>query len=189
MTPDYAVSVLHNFDGTSEGGYGAGNLVQATDGNVYGANQGGGGDNSVSGSGVLFRITTEGGFTVVHYLTSSTGSLPQSALMQHTNGLLYGMTAGGGSAGGGTFYSLNVGLQPFVTYLSSYGRVGTTVQILGEGFTADSTVSFNGTTATYKLVYPTYIRAIVPDGATSGPITVTTANGTLTSNKLFIVHP
>ena len=63
------------------------------------------------------------------------------------------------------------------------------MQILGQGFTGESKVSFNGTPATYKLVYPTYIRVIVPAAATTGPITVTTANGTLTSNKLFIVHP
>jgi len=55
--------------------------------------------------------------------------------------------------------------------------------------TGVSEVFFNGTPATYKLVYPTYIRATVPDAATTGPITVTTTNGTLTSNKLFIVHP
>ena len=76
-----------------------------------------------------------------------------------------------------------------ITYLSTYGRVGTTVQILGEGFTADSTVSFNGVPARFTEVYPTYLRAVVPGGATSGPITVTTPSGTLTSNKVFLVRP
>jgi hypothetical protein len=37
-------------------------------------------------------------------------------------------------------------------------------------------------------VYPTYIRAEVPQGATTGPITVTTSSGTLKSNKVFVVH-
>ena len=76
-----------------------------------------------------------------------------------------------------------------MTYLPTYGRAGALVQILGQGFTDTSEVFFNGTPATFKLVYPTYIRATVPDGATTGPITVTTTNGTLTSNKVFIVHP
>jgi hypothetical protein len=63
------------------------------------------------------------------------------------------------------------------------------VRILGQGFTDTSEVFFNGTPATVELVYPTYLKATVPSGATTGPITVTTANGTLTSNKVFIVHP
>lgn len=86
------------------------------------------------------------------------------------------------------FYSLNAGLKPFVTYLSTYGRPGALVQILGQGFSETSQVFFNGTPASFKYVYPTYIRATVPDGATTGPITVTTASGTLTSNKVFVVH-
>jgi hypothetical protein len=110
-------------------------------------------------------------------------------LLQHTNGILYGDTYAGGKFDKGVFYSLDAGLPPFVTYLPTYGRAGVVVQILGQGFTDTSQVFFNGTLATFKLVYPTYIRATVPDGATSGPITVVTANGTLTSNKVFIVHP
>jgi len=38
-------------------------------------------------------------------------------------------------------------------------------------------------------IYPTYMKAIVPLGATSGPIMVTTANGILASNKVFVIHP
>jgi hypothetical protein len=98
------------------------------------------------------------------------------------------MTLQGGAARNGVFYSLTVGLKQFVTYLPIYGRVGTTVQILGQGFTADSIVSFNGVPATVTDVNPTYLRAIVPGGATSGWITVTTTKGTLKSNKKFIVH-
>jgi uncharacterized repeat protein (TIGR03803 family) len=125
----------------------------------------------------------------VHTFTISTGISPYDTLIQHTNGLLYGMTLSGGAADDGVFYSLDVGLKPFVTYLPTYGRVGTTVQILGEGFTADSTVSFNGVPASFTEVYPTYLRAVVPGGAMSGPITVTTPTGTLTSNKTFLVRP
>jgi len=33
------------------------------------------------------------------------------------------------------------------------------------------------------------MRVVVPKGATTGWITVTTAKGTLKSNKKFIVHP
>jgi hypothetical protein len=66
-------------------------------------------------------------------------------------------------------------------------KVGTFVEILGQGFDSTTTVSFNGTPATATVVSGTYLKATVPPGATSGFVTVTTSNGTLTSNKQFIV--
>jgi uncharacterized repeat protein (TIGR03803 family) len=178
MTPGHAVSVLHSFEFGVDGDDPNAGLVQASDGNLYGTT-----------SSTLFRITTGGSFKVLHTFTYTTGASPYPTLIQHTNGLLYGTTLQGGAAGNGVFYSLTVGLKQFVTYLPTYGRVGATVQILGQGFTADSIVSFNGVPATVTAVNPTYLRAIVPGGATSGPITVTTPTGTLTSNKTFLVRP
>lgn len=61
--------------------------------------------------------------------------------------------------------------------------MGETVPILGKGFTADSLVFFNGVPTQITEVYPTYMRVVVPDGATNGFITETTAKGTLKSNK------
>ena len=186
--PGYAVTVLHTFDGTN--GYPYGGLVQGSDGNLYGTTSATDDDNNPGGS--VFRLSLAGDYAVLHTFQpwAIDGSAPESALMQHTNGILYGMTIVGGSTGKGTFFSLDEGLKPFVTYLPTYGRAGALVQILGQGFTSDSVVSFNGTPASSPaVVYPTYIRVFVPAGATSGPITVTTPSGTLTSNKVFIVHP
>jgi uncharacterized repeat protein (TIGR03803 family) len=184
-TPGGTVTVLHDFGAGGEGKTLIGGLVQATDGNFYGTASEGG----ANGAGVLYRVSPAGDFAVLHNFDVNTGGNPQNTLMQHTNGILYGTTEAGGNAGKGTFFNLDLGLPPLVTYLPTYGRVGALVQILGQGFTGGSEVFFNGTPATYKLVYPTYIRATVPDAATTGPITVTTTNGTLTSNKVFIVHP
>ena len=65
-----------------------------------------------------------------------------------------------------------------------------TVQLLGDGFTADSQVLFNGVAATeISDVENTFMKVVVPEGATSGPITVTTTKGLLTSNKPFVVRP
>jgi hypothetical protein len=33
------------------------------------------------------------------------------------------------------------------------------------------------------------MKVVIPAGATTGPITVTTTKGTLTSNKVFVVRP
>ena len=185
MTPDHTVNVLYNFSGGADGGGPVGGMVEASDGNLYGTTSSGG----ANGAGVLFRLTTSGSYTVLHDFAGATGSAPRSSLMQHTNGRLYGMTSSGGSANFGVFFSLDAGLPPFVTYLPTYGRAGGVVQILGQGFTDTTQVFFNGTPASFKLVYPTFIKATIPDGATTGPITVSTTNGTLTSNKVFIVHP
>jgi len=185
MSPNGTLTVLHNFTGGSDGATPIAGLVQASDGKLYGTNVRGG----KNGYGVLFRATLAGDVVPLHDFAVATGIGSFGTLLQHTNGILYGGAGSGGKFGKGVFYSLDAGLPPFVTYLPTYGRPGALVQILGQGFTDTSEVFFNGTPATFKLVYPTYIRAIVPDGATSGPITVTTANGTLTSNKVFIVHP
>jgi hypothetical protein len=59
---------------------------------------------------------------------------------------------------------------------STPGRagVGTTVTIKGLGFTPSSTVSFNGTHASsVTYVSATSLHAVVPPGATTGPISVT----------------
>jgi uncharacterized repeat protein (TIGR03803 family) len=185
MTPDFQFSVLYSFSAGADGGNPAGGLVEASDGNLYGTNTTGG----ANGHGVIFRITPAGAFTVLHDFRKSTGILSQGTLIQHTNGKLYGQTTVGGSAGHGVFFRLDAGLPPFVKFLTVYGRVGAHVVILGQGFTPDSVVSFNGVPAVSPEIHPTFIKAIVPDGATTGPITVTTANGTLTSNKVFMVHP
>jgi uncharacterized repeat protein (TIGR03803 family) len=186
MTGDHsAVNVVYNFTGAADGGNPVGGIVQASDGNLYGTTYSGG----ANGAGVLFRLTLNGTYTVLHNFDSGSGSGPRSALMQHTNGRLYGMTSSGGAANLGVFFSLDAGLPPFVTYLPVYGAPGAAVEVLGQGFTADSQVYFNGVRANSTTVYPTYVKAFVPAGATSGNITVITGNVTLTSNKVFIVRP
>jgi uncharacterized repeat protein (TIGR03803 family) len=185
MTPAGTLTVLHNFTGGSDGAQPAAGLVQASDGNLYGTDT----TKAADGLGVLFRATLAGGVLPLHNFFSPSGGDAFSGLLQHTNGKIYGETFAGGKFGGGVFYSEDAGLPPFVTYLPVYGRSGAMVEILGQGFTSSSKVYFNGTQATNVMeVYPAYIRAEVPQGATTGPITVTTSSGTLKSNKVFVVH-
>ena len=53
------------------------------------------------------------------------GARPESTPMQHTNGIIYGVT-------GGVVYSFDVGMKPFVALLFNAGQVGTSVGILGK---------------------------------------------------------
>ena len=67
--------------------------------------------------------------------------------------------------------------------------VGTSIQINGTGFDGASSVTFNGTNASFSVTSATAIQATVPSGATSGPIGVTTPGGTANSTGNFLVTP
>jgi len=142
ITPTGKLTVLYNINGTTDGASPYAGLVQATDGNFYGANLGGGSSPACgsSGCGTVFRITPTGAFSVLYNFDQTTGSSPYSTLVQHTNGILYGDTQIGGTgsmgcSSCGVFYSLNIGAGPFVSLMSTSGKVGKTVEILGQGFT------------------------------------------------------
>ena len=67
------------------------------------------------------------------------------------------------------------------------GPPGTTVTISGGHLKPASNVSFNGTSATIKSDAGRKIVVLVPTGATTGHITVTTPGGTATSAGTFTV--
>jgi uncharacterized repeat protein (TIGR03803 family) len=167
-----------------------GGLVEATDGNFYGVTRNGG----THQCGVIYQITPARLYSILYNFDAwapgnALGYLPSSTPIQHTNGKIYGATGAGGANLLGLIYSLDLGLAPFVRLVSTSGKVGTSITILGQGFTGASSVSFNGTPATFKVWADTFLKATVPSGATTGSVTVTTASGTLTSDYTFRVHP
>lgn len=187
ITPTGTFTVLYYFTGGSDGANPVAGLVQATDGNFYGTTFQGA-EGGWPGWGVLFRIKPAGTFDVLHTFDESSGLSPQGALLQHTNGVLYGTTTGR-HGGDGVFYSMDVGLEPFVRFMPAARKVGAWVQFLGQGFTGTTAVSFNGTSATsFTVKSDTYLVARVPVGATTGFVSVTTPGGTLTSNRRFVVN-
>jgi hypothetical protein len=84
---------------------------------------------------------------------------------------------------------LAVHILPNITNLDpTSGPVGAQVGIVGGGFVGAKKVNFGGVKATsYTVVTPSLIRAIVPTGAKTGKVTVTTLNGTATSKQTFTV--
>jgi uncharacterized repeat protein (TIGR03803 family) len=184
MSPQGTLITLHSFAG-SDGSSPQSTLVQATDGNFYGTASVGG----VYGDGTIFEITSAGTLTTLHSFDANDGANPQGGLFQDTNGRLYGTTSLGGAHNDGTIFSLDVGLAPFISLLRYSGTVGSPMGILGQGFTGTTSVSVNGTSATFTVVSDTYLTAKVPSGATTGFVTVTTPSGTLTSNQQFRVKP
>jgi len=186
MTPQGRVTSLHTFTTSGTAGWGPeGGLVQGTDGNLYGSTRQGGNKGDI---GTLFQITTSGVYTELYSFPKSVGEYPSGSLLQHTNGLFYGTAYEGGAHGYGAVYSLDMGLGPFVTFVRPGGTVGGTVQILGQGFTGATAVTFNGVEATtFTVISDTFMTAVVPAGATTGSVVVTTPTGTLTSNVNFRV--
>jgi uncharacterized repeat protein (TIGR03803 family) len=185
-TPPYVLTTLHSFDLT-DGATPYAGLIQATDGNFYGAAlQGGDADSD----GTIFEITSTSPYTMttLHSFDVTDGAAPRAPLVQGTNGNLYGTTYFGGNAGDdGTIFSLSIGLGPFVKTNPTTGAVGSVVVILGTNLTGATSVTFNGTPATFTVKSKTEITTTVPSGATTGAVQVVTPTGTLSSNVPFTV--
>jgi len=189
LTPGGVLKVLHNFvqNTGSDGASPLAGPVFATDGNIYGVTPAGG--NVGPRYGVIFKTTSTGTYSVLYDFDKSHGASANATPMQHTNGKIYSLTLGGGTHGYGVAYNLDLSLNPFVKLVFSSGKVGKTVEVLGGGLTGAISVKFNGTSAKFNVVSDTYLTATVPAGATTGPVTVKTPGGTLTSSTKFRVTP
>lgn len=191
VTPSGKLTTLHSFcspgscvDGTSP--YAA--LIQATDGNLFGATVWGGSSNL----GTIFEIIPSGTLTTLYTFCLQSGctdgTRPDSALVQHTSGIFYG-TAEFDGPYYGTVFSLSMGLGPFVETQPTIGKVGRPVKILGTDLTGATNVTFNGAAATFTVVSSSLITTTIPAGATTGTVQVVTPVGTLSSNVPFRVRP
>ena len=67
------------------------------------------------------------------------------------------------------------------------GPVGTKVKVKGSNFGNAGTVTFNGVTASQINWNDKKVRAVVPAGATDGPVVVTTAGGQQSNGVAFDV--
>jgi len=191
ITPYGESTTLLSFIPYLEGGFASDPLIQGTDGNFYGTTFEGSGRFYY---GSAFQMTPDGSLTPLYAFDPVDGTNPAAGLLQSTNGTFYGTTNSGGSSnncyeGCGTVFSVSMNLGPFVAFVMRTAQVGRTVEILGQGFTDATRVSFHGTSAPFTVVSDTFLKASVPAGATTGPVTVTTPSGTLTSNVDFWVHP
>jgi len=212
ITPTGKLTTLCTFcseSGCADGGAPYGDLIQATDGNLYGTTMFGGGNDfcedpdSEAGCGTVFKITPGGALTTLYSFCAQGGCAdsqwPLAGLVQDTDGNLFGLTAGAsltpveggicqaGGNTGGTIFRLALGLGPFVETRPTSGAVGEAVIILGSNLMGATGVSFNGTATRFTVVSNTEIKTNVPEGASTGKVQVTTPRGTLTSNVTFHV--
>lgn len=129
MTAAGSVTVLHTFSagalGNSDGANPASSLVQASDGNFYGATLNGG----PAGTGTVFRLSPQGTFTTLHSFAAkgsgnTDGVNPSAGLIQATDGFLYGSTAYGGINNTGTIFkiSLSGGFSTLHSFAAKNGK-------------------------------------------------------------------
>lgn len=82
-----------------------------------------------------------------------------------------------------------IGTPTITSFTPSTGGSGTLVTITGDNLTSIEAVAFNGVTASFSSFGPKTLSATVPSGATTGPITVTTSQGTVVSETNMILFP
>jgi uncharacterized repeat protein (TIGR03803 family) len=171
-------------------------LFLASDGNLWDTNF----ESSAFSSGTVFTLNPESGVVFQQFpFNGRNGSQPLAGVIQGADGLIYGTTELGGTISGGgqkfadgVVWNLNAGLPapaPSVALLNpASGSVGSTVLINGNHFIGATGVSFNGASAVFTVLNTHFISATVPTGATTGPITVSTAGGASTSTQVFTVQ-
>jgi len=118
-------------------------------------------------------------------------------VLQGSDGTLLGVTYGGatvsqGQTANGVVFTLDAGLTAplpaIVNFVPNSGTAGTKVTLHGSHFIGTTQISFNGTSATFRMLNTGNIRTTVPAGATTGPISVTNPGGTTQSQQSFTVH-
>jgi uncharacterized repeat protein (TIGR03803 family) len=190
---------LHNFNQSTDAscidnvGRTNVNLLQVTDGSLYGVN----GAYGPTDNGSIYKLTPAGVFTVFLFPNPAVdGDAPLSTLIQNTNGLVYGTTPAGGPTSCpscfGVFFSVATGDAAFVNLEPTQrtALVGARVGMFGQGFSSSSVVKFGGVaSASVTRSGSTYLTAAVPVGAKTGAVTVTTGSTTLTSAQTFKVKP
>jgi hypothetical protein len=88
-----------------------------------------------------------------------------------------------------TVLPANAGAPPSITSFSpGSGSVGTGVTITGTNFLGTQRVKFNNTDASFSVdISGTQITTSVPSGASTGPLTVKTPQGTAVTGVAFVV--
>ena len=156
---------IKSFSGTSVCHEALTGLTLASDGALYGECQG----QPLALNAPIFKITPTGKFDFVYAAAQPDIYASLSGLAaQGSDGLLYGTIQN-------AFFSANP---------SEYGAV---VIIYGGHFLGTSSVTVDGLFVPFTVNSDSFLTITIPQGATTGPVLVTTPNGTGQSKKSFTV--
>jgi uncharacterized repeat protein (TIGR03803 family) len=111
LTTSGALTTLHSFSAgkNSVGAYAPYDLIQASNGTLYGITVLGGGEDQCNnhGCGTVFSVTTSGSFESLHNFAGSDGWAP-AGVVQTSASTLQGTTSYGGAHNDGVIFSLNL---------------------------------------------------------------------------------
>jgi uncharacterized repeat protein (TIGR03803 family) len=147
----------------------AGALVEGTNGYLYGTTFAGG----TNGGGTILRMTLGGTLTTLYNFCSQTnctdGAYPQGALIQATNGDLYGTTYGGGT---GTAYPSGPNSAGTIFRITPGGTFFSLYSFCSQPNCTDGSVPFAGLVqATNGYLYGTTYKGGTNSGGTAFKIT------------------
>lgn len=126
------------------------------------------------------------GVSVAHFNIVSDTKITTNVPSGATSGFINITSINGGSVFG--VPAFNIG--PIVESFSpTSGSPGDSVTITGSGFSGATSVKFNGVSAPILSRFDTQIETRVPQGATTGWISVTTPSGSTYSPSAFYIGP
>ncbi len=185
------LQVKYTFPCTSNpGGTPFGDLLQASDGKLYGLTF----SDQANNMGVLFKYdpVTATYTKLVNFLGASNGANPYGSLIQATNGKLYGMTSAGGTASAGTIFEFDptgltlTKLHDFDGGANGNKPYGSLIQLANGKMYG---MTYQGGANTYGIIFefdpagPTFTTKYSFDGAANGGNCV--GSLVLASNKLY----
>jgi len=158
ITLQGALTSLHSFDHTVDGCGPLGTLVQAPNGNFFGATTEGGHNNQ----GEIFEVTPTGMVTTLYSFSVVVSTCPQG-LIQTAAGIFYGETRCDSSSGDGTIFSITP--AGMLTTLFSFGPTSGALPV--GGLVQGTDGNFYGTTEGIDFItfgtFGTVFR-VTPDG-------------------------
>lgn len=138
---------------------------------------------TIGGSGFAATTGVKIGSFSAAFSVESDASISAAVPASFVSGKVTVITPGGNSVS-----TMALSALPLVSSFSpSQGVVGSSVDIVGEGFSQASAVKLNTKIAAFSIVSDTLIRAVVPAGVASGKFTVETSRGKRTSAGSFTV--
>ena len=109
------ITTLYNFSSAVSGNFPIGELIQASNGKLYGVTSSGGPLNQ----GMLFEYDlTTSTFTTLYALSAGDGNTTYSGLTEVSPGIFYGVTSQGGAYTDGTIFKYDLSLGSFSTVFS-----------------------------------------------------------------------
>lgn len=102
--PNGHFETVYSFNGLSDGGFPAGDLVEGVDGKLYGTTYVGGQHEN----GTIYSVDSSGKLTTLYSIDpDSDGSFLLNGLARGSDGYLYGVTQYGGAHSGGTIFRID----------------------------------------------------------------------------------